>query len=135
MSYMEDVLKLRKRIIDAVQTGIVNKDGKDFLEAALIQIMNEAEKNRQNCTIQAENLRKQASVMDGQAGAFNSVISIVYNVIHGFVSAEERAQEERTRQEEERKLKEESVEEIIVSKEQEVIESEEILPRRSSRKK
>jgi hypothetical protein len=105
MSYPEDIIKLRKRIVDAVQKGVINQEGKDFLEASLIQIMNEAEKNRQNCLVQAENLRRQAAVMDGQAGAFNSTIAIVYNVINGFVVAEERAQEERARQEAEEKAR------------------------------
>jgi hypothetical protein len=95
MSYAEDILKLRKRVQDAVSKGVVTKDGKDFLEASLIQIMNDAERNRQNCLTQADNLRKQASTFDGQAGAFASVSSIVYNVINGFVSIAERDEEER----------------------------------------
>lgn len=95
MSYAEDILKLRKRVQDAVSKGIVTDGGKDFLEASLIQIMNDAERNRQNCLTQAENLRKQASTFDGQAGAFASVSSIVYNVINGFVMIAERDENER----------------------------------------
>ena len=94
MSFSEDILKLRKRVSDAVIKGVVNEDGKDFFEATLIQIMNDAEKNRQNCVTQAENLRRQAAVMDGQSGAFASVSSIIYNVINGFVSLAEREEEE-----------------------------------------
>ena len=107
MAYVEEVIKLRKRIMEAVETGVVNPVGKDFLEAALIQIMNEAEKNRQNCMTQAENLRRQAAVMDGQASAFNSLMAIVYNVINGFVLAEERSQQERARMEAEEKARQE----------------------------
>jgi len=95
MSYAEDILKLRKRVQDAVSKGVVSDDGRDFLEASLIQIMNDAERNRQNCLTQAENLRKQASTFDGQAGAFASVSSIVYNVINGFVVVAERDEAER----------------------------------------
>lgn len=99
MSYAEDILKLRKRVSDAAIKGVVSSDGKDFLEATLIQIMNEAEKNRQNCLTNAENLRKQASTFEGQAGAFASVSSIVFNVINGFVMVAERDEEERKAQE------------------------------------
>jgi hypothetical protein len=95
MSYAEDIIKLRKRVQDAVSKGVVATDGRDFLEASLIQIMNDAERNRQNCLTQAENLRKQAAQFDGQAGAFASVSSIVYNVINGFVMVAERDETER----------------------------------------
>lgn len=112
MSYAEDILKLRKRVNDAVLKGVIANDGKDFLEAALIQVMNEAERNRQNCLTNAENLRKQASTFEGQAGAFASVSSIVFNVINGFVTVAERDEEERAAQE---KLKAEEAAEEATS--------------------
>lgn len=102
MSYVEDLIKLRKRVADAVSKGVVNQEGKDFYEATLIQIMNDAERNRQNCVTQAENLRRQAAVMDGQAGAFASVSSIVYSVINGYVNIAERDEEERKQAEAEK---------------------------------
>jgi len=107
MSFPEDIVKLRKRVADAVSKGVVNSDGKDFFEATLIQIMNDAEKNRQNCVQQAENLRRQAAIMDGQAGAFASVSSIVYNVLNGFVVVAEKDEEERRLAEEEKRQAEE----------------------------
>ncbi len=110
MSYAEDILKLRKRVNDAAIKGVVPSDGKSILEATLIQIMNEAEKNRQNCLTNAENLRKQASTFEGQAGAFASVSSIVFNVINGFVTIAERDEEERANKE---KLRNEEVVETI----------------------
>lgn len=102
MSYAEDILKLRKRVQDAVARGVVTNDGKDFLEATMIQIMNDAERNRQNCVSQADNLRKQAAQFDGQAGAFASMSSIVYNVLNGFVTIAERDEAERAAEEEEK---------------------------------
>lgn len=95
MVYAEDIVKLRKRVQDAVVKGVVTTDGKDILEATMIQIMNDAERNRQNCVSQADNLRKQAAQFDGQAGAFASVSSIVYNVLNGFVVAAEKDEAER----------------------------------------
>lgn len=102
MAFAEDILKLRQRVQDAIRKGVVAQDGKEIFEATLIQVMNDAERNRQNCITQAENLRRQASVFDGQAGAFASVSSIVYNVLNGFVMAAERDEAERQRAEEER---------------------------------
>lgn len=100
MSYAEDLLKLRRRVADAVSKGVVGEEGKDFFEATLIQIMNDAERNRQNCVTSAENLRRQAATMDGQANGFSSVSSIIYNVINGFVDAADRDEAERKLMEE-----------------------------------
>jgi hypothetical protein len=94
MSYGEEILKLRKRVADAVSHSVFNMDNKDIIEALLIQVMNDAERNRQQCISQAENLRKQASTLDGQAGAFASMGSIVYNVINGFVMKAEHSEKE-----------------------------------------
>ena len=94
MSFAEDLFKLRQKFQDAITKGVISEDNKDIFEATLIQIMNDAEKNKQNCINQAENLRKQASVFDGQASAFASVSSIIYNVIHGFVIIAEKNKEE-----------------------------------------
>lgn len=135
MSYAEDIIKLRKRVSDAAVKGVVSNDGKDILEATLIQIMNEAERNRQNCLTNAENLRKQASTFEGQAGAFASVSSIVFNVINGFVMVAERDEEERVAQE---KLRaEESVEtKSNVETSPEILESSvEVVEKRTRKKK
>ncbi len=117
MAYAEDILKLRKRVQDAVSKGVVKADGKDILEATMIQVMNDAERNRQNCVAQADNLRKQAAQFDGQAGAFASVSSIVYNVLNGFVMAAEKDEAERAAQAEEKAEREvdEGDKELVVS--------------------
>ena len=47
--------------------------------------------------------------MDGQAGAFASVSSIVYSVINGFVVLAEKEEEERKLAEEEKKAEESEV--------------------------
>lgn len=97
MSYAEEVLKLRKKLIDAVTAGVVDANSKTTIEAFLIQIMNESEKNRQQCMSQAEELKKRASSIEGQAAGFTAVGSIVYNVINGFIQAAERDRKERER--------------------------------------
>jgi len=97
MTYAEDIVKLRLRIQDAVSAGVFEIGQKDTIEAILINIMNDAEKNRQNCVTQAENFRRQAATVDGQAAAFASTVSIVYNVINGYVKIAERQKEEEAR--------------------------------------
>lgn len=92
MAYSEDIIKLRKRVLDAVTAGVVDHNLKDFYEATLLQIMNEAERQRQNVTSQAEQLRKQAAVCDGQASAYSAMSSMVYNVLNAFIVQAERAQ-------------------------------------------
>lgn len=92
MSYSEDIIKLRKRVLDAVSTGVVDPNLKDFYEATLLQIMNEAERQRQNVIAQAETLRKQASICDGQASAYSAMSSLVYNVLNAFIVQAERTQ-------------------------------------------
>jgi len=102
MSFTEDLFKLRQKFQDAIKSGVVSEEGKDIFEATLIQVLNDAEKNRQNCATQADNLRRQASMFDGQASAFASVSSIVYGVLNGFVMAAERVEQERLEQEKEK---------------------------------
>lgn len=113
MSFTEELFKLRQKFQDAIQKGVVSEDGKDIFEATLIQILNDAEKNRQNCVTQADNLRRQASVFDGQAAAFASVGSIVYGVINGFVMLADKAEQEKVEQEKEKETNTENLQKAL----------------------
>jgi len=94
MAYGEDVIKLRTKIAEAVTMGVINPEGKSAVEAILLQVMNDAERNKQQCISQAESFRKEASKMDGQAAGFSSLIGIVYNVLNGFIALAEKAKRE-----------------------------------------
>jgi len=89
MSYNEELIKLRSRLLDAVREGVVGDDSKLAFESILTQIMNDAERSRQNCLLQADNLKKQSMMIEGQANAFSSVINIIYGAINSYVSAVE----------------------------------------------
>jgi len=123
MSYADDLVKLRKRLMDAIAVGLIDPSQKDFFEASLIQMMNDAEKNKQNCLTTAENLKKQAAIAEGQAQAFSSMSSIIYNVINALIIQSERNKldEERRAQELEElkgfKEQEESMKEVKATKE------------------
>jgi len=116
MSYAEEVLKLRKKLVDAVTAGVVDPNSKTTIEAFLIQILNESEKSRQQCSSQADELKKRASSLEGQAAGFNAVSGIVYNVITGFIQAAERDRRERERLAEEEAEKQAAIEAAKASK-------------------
>lgn len=118
MSHAEDILKLRKRVLDAVNAGIVDNNLKDFYEATLLQILNESERQRQTCVKQAEAFRKQASVADGQAAAYSAMGSIVYSVLNGYIVQEERAKREEAARALEQASKEEYAEALRQKQEQ-----------------
>jgi len=98
MTYSEDIIKLRKRVLDAVAVGVVDSNLKDFYEATLLQIMNESERQRQNAVAQAETLRKQAAVCDGQASGYSAMSSMVYNVLNAYIVQAERTQAQEAEQ-------------------------------------
>lgn len=94
MSYADDLIRLRKRMQDALGLGVVDNNSKDLYEATLIQVMNEAEKQRQACVSRAEDLRRQAAIADGQSHAFVQVSSIIYSVLNGYIVAAEKQRQE-----------------------------------------
>lgn len=94
MAYADDLIRLRKRMIEALELDVVNNDSKELYEATLIQIMNESERQRQTCVSRAEDLRRQAAIADGQAHAFIQVSSIIYSVFNGYVGAAEKQRQE-----------------------------------------
>lgn len=109
MSYSEDIVKLRRRMVDAVSSGVVDSSSKEIYEATLIQIMNEAERQRQKTLTQAEQLRRQVAVLEGQSSGYAAISSIIYNVLNGFVVAAERnTQEEKELKAEEKEEKKSS---------------------------
>lgn len=118
MSHADEIIKLRKRVLDAVSTGVVDLNLKDFYEATLLQILNESERQRQVCVAQAESFRKQAAVADGQAAAYSAMGSIIYNVLNSYILQEERSKREEMLRAEEQKNKEEYAEALKKKQEQ-----------------
>ncbi len=102
MNYAEEVVNLRKKIIEAVTSEVLDPQFKDFYEATLLQIMNETERQRQGCVARAEDLRRQASVLDGQSQSFQQLGSIIYAVLNGYIKAAERGKAEELARELER---------------------------------
>jgi hypothetical protein len=94
MGYNEDLINVRKRVLDLLERGAVTPTNKDFFESTLIQIMNDAERNRQTCMTSAENLKRQVNVLEGQASGFASVSSLILGVLNGFVTIHDKNEQE-----------------------------------------
>ena len=94
MGYNEDLIQIRQRVSDLLNQGAITPNSKDFYEGTLIQVMNDAERNRQNCMVAAENLKRQVSMMEGQASGFAAVSSMVLAVLNGFVKKTEQTNQE-----------------------------------------
>jgi hypothetical protein len=94
MAHAEDILKLRTRFVDAIQSGLGEKESSDLYLATLISIINDAERERVNHSFTAQKLKEQACGEEGQARAFSAIGSMVYNVVNGFISKSEQAARE-----------------------------------------
>jgi hypothetical protein len=90
MDHSEHVLRLRGRLTEAVRAGHWKEDSNLF-QATLISILNEAERERIRHSNAAQKAREQASFEDGHAAAFSLVMSMVYNVLNGFITQSEKA--------------------------------------------
>jgi len=96
--YNQKIGDLRRRMMDAVALNVIDPKNKDIYEGTLLQIMNEAERQRKKCQELKISYERQMAQADAQSHAYSQVISIVYAVLNGFVSAAERAlQEEKAR--------------------------------------
>ena len=106
MGYNEDLARLKEKVDQLFAVGY-QTDTKGMLQQTFIQILNEAEKNRQNCMNAADNFKRQASVMEGQANAFSSFASIISSVLSGYVMVAQKAREEEARHAAEQQVTEE----------------------------
>lgn len=113
MGYNEELQKLRLKISEyfGYQENL-DPEAKANFEATLIQLLNEAEKNRQTYVNMADNLKKQAAVAEGQANAFSSMSSMVSSVLNGFIIISQRNKLEEQRRQEELKEIEENRKEL-----------------------
>lgn len=106
LSAEEELLKIRKRIKDAVELGLFDSptSSSGVAQETLIQIINEAHRGEQNCLAEIERLRWQLETLKGKAQGFSAMRSVVYAVLNGMVSASEKSvledAEERTKEEE-----------------------------------
>lgn len=89
MEHSEHIIRLRNRFTEAVESG--HLIGDSVFQATLISILNEAERERISHFSAAQRLREQSRYEEGQAAAFSLVMSMVYNVLNGFITQSEKA--------------------------------------------
>lgn len=94
----EALVKLRNRMTDALKMGVVDEKHHGIVQQILLQIMNDAERQKQSCLNQVETLQSQIMMARGQANGYTTITSIVYATLDGFIKQAERAvAEERER--------------------------------------
>lgn len=99
----QEQLRLRKRLGDLMRMGAATPD---TFQQAVLQIWQEAERQRQMSMTQAEEHLRKYHSCNAQAHAFSMTSSIAFAVINGFVVMEERRVQEEQRQAQERAEKE-----------------------------
>lgn len=93
-----DLLRLRKRLMDLQTIGVLEESQHGLYQQTILQLWQEADRQRQTCMDQAETLRRQAAAAEAQAHAFSTMSSMMYAVVNGYVLLEEkRVREERER--------------------------------------
>jgi hypothetical protein len=103
MEFSEVIGRLRARMLDAMKLGVGTENPAEFSLTALMQVMNECERLKQDCLRQVQSYRELAKAAEHQASAYGQVHSIVWAVYNGMVSGEERSILERQQREAEDK--------------------------------
>ena len=95
----QEMLKLRKRLNDLLRLGAATPE---TFQQAIQQMWQETEKRRQGALQEAEDHLRRYHALVAQAHGFSSMASVMYAVIDGYVSIEERRLQELAEREAER---------------------------------
>jgi hypothetical protein len=83
----EEIVRLRKRVNDLLRLGAATPE---TFAQTLMQIWQEGERRRQSCMSEAEDHLRKYHAMVAQAHGFAAQSSILYSVINGYATIEER---------------------------------------------
>ena len=83
----EEIVRLRKRVNDLLRLGAATPE---TFAQTLMQIWLEGERRRQSCMSEAEDHLRKYHAMVAQAHGFAAQSSILYSVINGYATIEER---------------------------------------------
>lgn len=87
----EELLRLRKRVTDLLKLGAATPE---TFAQSILQIWQETERHRQNNMEQAEDHLRKYHALVAQAQGFAMQSSILYSVINGYATIEERKAQE-----------------------------------------
>ena len=120
MEFNDALVKVRQKVIDAVRLGIIDKS---LYEATLIQLLKDVERRRRRCLdLERDHLRDAAKAA-AEAQGYQSMYTMIYSVLNGFVEAAEKDIQEVLEQKEEKEdeltKEEQAAVEAIAKKQQE----------------
>jgi hypothetical protein len=95
----EELVKLRKRVNDLLRLGAATPD---TFAQTIMQVWQEAERRRQSCLAEAEEHLRKYHALVAQSHGFSAQSSILYSVINGYATIEERRVQELADREKER---------------------------------
>ena len=87
----QELLRLRRRIGDLMRMNALTPE---TFQQAVMQLFQESERRRQTCLQEAEDHLRKYHALLSQAGAFAAQGSILFAVINGFATLEERRLQE-----------------------------------------
>ena len=102
----DDILRLRKRVLDLIGLGYMTPESAGTYEQTLLQFCQEMERRKQDCFQKAASLRLQASAAEAQGHAHSATASILYSVVNGFYEAGMKRLQMEAEQEAQRKAQE-----------------------------
>jgi hypothetical protein len=83
----KELLKLRQRVGEMLKLGAATPE--TYLQT-IMQLFQEAERRRQMCMGEAEDCLRKHQALVAQAHGFSAMSSILYNIVNGYVTLEER---------------------------------------------
>jgi hypothetical protein len=83
----EELVRLRKRVSDLMRLGAATPE--TFVQTVM-QLFQEGERRRQGCMTEAEDHLRKYHALIAQAHGFSAMSSVLYSVINGFATLEER---------------------------------------------
>jgi hypothetical protein len=108
----EELVRLRRRVADLLRLGAATPE---TFHQTIMQVWQESERRRQSCMQEAEEHLRRYHAMVAQGQGFATVGSILYSVINGFATLEERRLIETAEREKEQKEKEEAAKALAES--------------------
>jgi len=102
----QELLKLRRRVGEMLKLGAATPE--TYLQT-IMQLFQEAERRRQICMGEAEDCLRKHQALVAQAHGFSAMSSILYNIVNGYVTLEEKRILETAEREKEQAEKEAAV--------------------------
>ena len=106
MEFNEALIKVRQKVIDAVRLNIIDKS---LYEATLIQLLKDVERRRRKCLDLERDHLRDAAKAKAEAQGYQSMYTVIYSVLNGFVEAAEHDVKEALEKDEEDREEEEEL--------------------------